>query len=280
MVESADMEENTKSGSSPLLLAGKLLLGLGLVILIAVLVTGLRQEQAAAPTFEDPGVTQPALAVQEGPSPLEQAVAAGGYLSAETLVPTMAVHDGPSRSAAVIKEFPRLDEYRMPATFLVTEEAKGDDGSLWYHVRVPTRPNGTTGWIKASDAQASILTHSVRISLSKHTLEVFDRSQLLKTYPVALGTAQAPTPKGEFYFVTKFAPTNDKGVYGVAAIGLSAYSDHLTDWPGEAQVGIHGTNRPELIGKNVSHGCIRMRNEDILELTQVTPLGTPVTIVD
>ena len=43
-------------------------------------------------------------------------------------------------------------------------------------------------------------------------------------------------------------------------------------------VGIHGTNRPDLIPGRVSHGCIRMRNRDILRLSRLTPVGTPVTI--
>ena len=68
------------------------------------------------------------------------------------------------------------------------------------------------------------------------------------------------------------------GLYGVLAIGISAFSETLTNWPRQAQVGIHGTNEPEKIGTDVSHGCIRMRNEDILQLTNDVPLGTPVNV--
>lgn len=41
---------------------------------------------------------------------------------------------------------------------------------------------------------------------------------------------------------------------------------------------IHGTNRPETIGRSVSHGCVRMRNEDIAVLYEMVPVGTPVYI--
>ena len=44
-------------------------------------------------------------------------------------------------------------------------------------------------------------------------------------------------------------------------------------------VGIHGTDRPELLPGRVSHGCIRMRNPDILRLGRLMPVGTPVTIL-
>ena len=46
-------------------------------------------------------------------------------------------------------------------------------------------------------------------------------------------------------------------------------------------IGIHGTNEPELIGTDVSHGCVRMRNADILDLeAHQVPLGMPVNITD
>ena len=39
--------------------------------------------------------------------------------------------------------------------------------------------------------------------------------------------------------------------------------------------GIHGTNAPETIGRSVSHGCVRLRNEDIEKLYEMVPVGTP-----
>jgi lipoprotein-anchoring transpeptidase ErfK/SrfK len=52
----------------------------------------------------------------------------------------------------------------------------------------------------------------------------------------------------------------------------------LTDWPGGGVVGIHGTNEPRLLTGHVSHGCIRMRNADILRLDRIIEVGAPVTI--
>ena len=66
--------------------------------------------------------------------------------------------------------------------------------------------------------------------------------------------------------------------YGPVAFGTSARSETLTDWPGGGFVGIHGTDRPDLLPGRVSHGCIRMRNDDIVELARLMPVGTPVTI--
>ena len=57
---------------------------------------------------------------------------------------------------------------------------------------------------------------------------------------------------------------------------VSAFSEQLPDWPGGGQAGIHGTNDDSSMGKDVSAGCIRMHNRDILELSESVPLGTLV----
>jgi lipoprotein-anchoring transpeptidase ErfK/SrfK len=42
---------------------------------------------------------------------------------------------------------------------------------------------------------------------------------------------------------------------------------------------IHGTNEPQTIGTNVSSGCIRLTNEDIVDLYDRTPIGTKVVVI-
>ena len=59
------------------------------------------------------------------------------------------------------------------------------------------------------------------------------------------------------------------GGFGTRWLGLNV------PW---GQYGIHGTNKPGLIGKNVSSGCIRMRNEDVEALFEIIPEGTIVQI--
>jgi len=67
-------------------------------------------------------------------------------------------------------------------------------------------------------------------------------------------------------------------LYGPVAFGTSARSAVLTDWPDGGFVGIHGTNEPALIPGHISHGCVRLRNQDIVALSRLMPVGTPVTI--
>jgi lipoprotein-anchoring transpeptidase ErfK/SrfK len=66
--------------------------------------------------------------------------------------------------------------------------------------------------------------------------------------------------------------------YGPIAFGTSAQSRTLTDWPAGGFVGIHGTNEPGLIPGRPSHGCIRLRNPDIVRLARLLPIGTPLEI--
>jgi lipoprotein-anchoring transpeptidase ErfK/SrfK len=96
--------------------------------------------------------------------------------------------------------------------------------------------------------------------------------------PVGIGKRGTPTPAGRFYVrdrVVRYASP----FYGPVAFGTSARSATLTDWPGGGFVGIHGTDRPDLIPGRVSHGCIRMRNRDILRLAALMPVGTPLRVV-
>lgn len=62
---------------------------------------------------------------------------------------------------------------------------------------------------------------------------------------------------------------------------MALHSDTLTEFAGgPGQVGIHGTNRPDLIGERVSSGCVRLDNDDIRALVDLqVPLGMPVIIV-
>jgi lipoprotein-anchoring transpeptidase ErfK/SrfK len=94
---------------------------------------------------------------------------------------------------------------------------------------------------------------------------------------IGVGKAAWPTPKGEFYIRNRLTGYVSPA-YGPIAFGTSAQSPVLTDWPAGGFVGIHGTDRPDLLPGYVSHGCIRMKNEDILRLSQLMPVGTPLTI--
>jgi lipoprotein-anchoring transpeptidase ErfK/SrfK len=115
------------------------------------------------------------------------------------------------------------------------------------------------------------------VDLAAQQVELMDRGRRVFRAPVGVGTAAAPTPAGEFYVRNKLTRYSS-AFYGPIAFGTSARSETLTDWPGGGFIGIHGTNAPERLPGQVSHGCIRLRNDDIRALARLMPVGTPVSI--
>jgi lipoprotein-anchoring transpeptidase ErfK/SrfK len=89
----------------------------------------------------------------------------------------------------------------------------------------------------------------------------------LTVYPVAVGKTSTPTPPGHWKIV--FKSVNPGGPFGARWMRLSV------PW---GSYGIHGTNNPKSIGKAVSHGCIRLYNEDVVVVYRQVPVGTPVNI--
>jgi len=189
---------------------------------------------------------------------------------AEASVPLITAYDAPDGAAAW--EFANPIDSGAPLTFYI-EENKGD----WLHVRLPTRPNGSTGWIRSSEVSISALSYSLRVSTAGHTVTLLKDDEVVQTFPAAVGTGDTPTPFGEFYLTELLAPTNSG--YGPFAYGISAFSEVLNEFGGgPGQIGMHGTDDEGSIGQSASHGCIRLSNEDITTLAGLLPLGTPITI--
>jgi hypothetical protein len=160
---------------------------------------------------------------------------------------------------------------------LVVGERMRPNG-LWVRVRLPVLPNDLTGWVprRALGGYHFVHTHLV-VDRGRFTATLFRDGRRVFAAAVGVGKPESPTPSGEFYIRDRLSGFGDP-FYGPIAFGTSARSAVLTDWPAGGFVGIHGTNEPELIPGRISHGCIRMRNSDILRLSRLMPVGTPLTI--
>jgi lipoprotein-anchoring transpeptidase ErfK/SrfK len=159
--------------------------------------------------------------------------------------------------------------------FLVTAKLPG-----WWQVLLPVQPNGSTGWVRASQVTASTTPYQIVVSRGAHTLTLYKSGAVIATEKVAIGTSDTPTPGGRFYLAELLKPPNPNGPYGPYAFGLSGFSTTLASFDGTKPViGLHGTNQPQLLGQDVSHGCIRLSNDAITRLAGTVPTGTPVSIV-
>ncbi len=150
----------------------------------------------------------------------------------------------------------------------------------WVRVLLPLRPNGSVGWVRASEVTLERMPYRVVIEVSTNTLTVDGPGGNIVTTKVALGTNNTPTPTGLFYVREIVPQANPNGGLGPVALGLSGLSEELRSFAGGfGRVAIHGTNAPGKIGGDVSHGCVRMDNANIAKLAKILPLGTPVEIV-
>jgi lipoprotein-anchoring transpeptidase ErfK/SrfK len=150
----------------------------------------------------------------------------------------------------------------------------------WAQIYLPVRPDGATGWVHIRFVKLETTAYALAVRLRTHRLLLSISGQVVHSFAIGVGRAVTPTPIGT-YFVTELLKQRDPGgLYGPYAFGLSAYSGVFKHFGrgGDGQIGIHGTNEPQLVGRNVSHGCIRLRNPDMVWLTKRLPLGTPVTI--
>ena len=118
----------------------------------------------------------------------------------------------------------------------------------------------------------------ILISLADRTLSVILGDEIVRTYDVAIGKPSTPTPSGEFQIINRLVnPT----YYGTNVVVAPGPANPLgVRWMGLSVkgYGIHGTNRPDSIGKAASHGCIRMKQADLEELFEMVSIGTPVEL--
>ncbi len=119
----------------------------------------------------------------------------------------------------------------------------------------------------ANRANSALARANILITKSQRQLTLFDGNTPIRQYPVGIGKPNTPSPLGNYTIVLKVM--NPGGVLGTRWLGLNFDS-----------YGIHGTNKPWLIGQMVSLGCIRMLNNNVEELYHSVNVGTPVYIRD
>jgi hypothetical protein len=166
--------------------------------------------------------------------------------------------------------------YGAPSSLPVIGQRPG-----WFRVRLVTRPNGSTAWVRAADVIITDTPYRIVVNLAAEHLRLYLLGKEIMNAPAGIGTKQDPTPMGQ-YFVAMFEQSPSAG-YGPFILVTSAHSDAISDWEGsgDAVIGIHGPlGEASVIGTSgaaLSHGCIRLQLHDLARLRSV-PAGTPITI--
>jgi len=126
---------------------------------------------------------------------------------------------------------------------------------------------------------SKVVSPQIIINLPSRTLELYSANTLIKVYPIAIGKPSTPTPTGDYEIFEKeenpwwYKPRSDVVIPSGPNNPLGY---RWMEW--SPSYGIHGTNNPASIGWAVSNGCIRMHEEDVEEVYDIVPCGTPVKV--
>jgi L,D-transpeptidase catalytic domain len=164
--------------------------------------------------------------------------------------------------------------YERPSALPVIGQTPG-----WVRVRLATRPNESTAWVRDANLTFSETPYRIVVNLASKHLELLRTGHVVLDAPAGIGTSTDPTPPGQFFIAFR-EPSPAPG-YGPFIVVMSAHSEAIANWEGsgDAVIGIHGPLGADIgsAGVAVSHGCIRLPVPDLVRLADL-PAGTPITI--
>jgi lipoprotein-anchoring transpeptidase ErfK/SrfK len=187
------------------------------------------------------------------------------------------VYEKPGPGAVPTEEIVAENDWSQRIALPVIGGFTDENGTEWLHVMLPNRPNGSRGWLRGDEVRSEQVSGRIVVDLSAHTLKRLEDGERVSRFSVGVGTAGYPTTPGRFFVWARVPYDPPTGAYGVFALGLSGFSEVITDWVGGGRMAIHGTTDPSDLGKDVSHGCVRVYNPEMEDLMDV-PMGTPVLI--
>lgn len=129
-----------------------------------------------------------------------------------------------------------------------------------------------------AEAEDARPTRRIVVSIPDRKLALIEDGQVVKVYRTAVGRPTSPTPSGTFTIVQRIS---NPAWYGPGTVVAPGKNNPLgTRWLGLSRksYGIHGTNEPRSIGRNASHGCVRMRNRDVEDLFARVEVGDVVEL--
>ncbi|GAA0509242.1 L,D-transpeptidase [Saccharopolyspora thermophila] len=179
----------------------------------------------------------------------------------------IAVHDAPD--GAVFARLPatQLDN----PTWVPVIAERGP----WAQVLLPSRPNGSTGWIRTDGAVERARTpYAIDVDIDARRLVVRNNGAVVGEWVVGVGSPDSPTPRGRTYIMAAIQETVT--TFSPIILPLGAHSDTFSTYGGgPGTVALHGWPDPAVFGKASSDGCVRVP-DDALRLLATLPLGTLV----
>ena len=180
---------------------------------------------------------------------------------------TLPVYAAPGR-----RPFAKITPKQMGATWLPVVDVHGD----WSKVLLPSRPNGSTGWLRNAHLEERRTPYLIRVHVASRQLDLLRDGKLIGSWSVAVGTPSTPTPTGRTFLLGSIVDVAQN--YSPVILPLGAHSDTLDAYGGgPGTVALHGWPDTSVFGSAASHGCVRVPPGALEELRRV-PLGTLVIV--
>jgi lipoprotein-anchoring transpeptidase ErfK/SrfK len=205
----------------------------------------------------------------------------GGATLAKVVVKTVA-RAKPGAGAVVWRIATATKWGDGPQQLLVLGRSRDKSGHEWLKLRLPIRPNGSSGWVRADFVRLTRTLFWIDVSRGKRLVSVYRRGVLKRRFRAVVGAPATPTPRGLFAIYDPIRQKDPNGFLGPWALHLTAFSNVLDNYGGgPGRVAIHGRGGASLrdpLGSARSHGCIRIDNANVSWLARVAPRGTPVFV--
>ena len=178
----------------------------------------------------------------------------------------------PAHAAPGRKPFAKVTPTQMNDTWLpVIDEKKG-----WTQVLLPSRPNGSVGWLRTAQLVERHTPYVVRVHVGSRRMELQRDGETVGEWSVAVGAPATPTPTGRTFLLGSIV--DDAQGFSPVILPLGTHSDTLDTYGGgPGTVALHGWTDPSVFGQAISHGCVRVP-DDALDRLRDVPLGTLVII--
>lgn len=152
----------------------------------------------------------------------------------------------------------------------------------WVKVLLPSRPNGSAGWVPRDKVVLGHTPYWVQVSTGSREVSVFRDGRRIRVFRAVVGAPATPTPHGLGAIYERDLQPDPNGFVGPWVLALTLLSDKLHHFEGgEGRVGIHGRDGASLLdplGSARSHGCIRIANAAVRWMAAHVPVGSPVRV--
>jgi lipoprotein-anchoring transpeptidase ErfK/SrfK len=152
------------------------------------------------------------------------------------------------------------------------------NGNEWLRVRMPARPNSSSGWISVDATVTGSNPWAIALSRGARRATITRSGRVARRFRIVIGKPSTPTPTGDFFVAEVMRVYGTDGPYALMTSAYSNVLQHFAGGPG--QIGMHGRIGLEgdPVGSAASHGCIRFNNGDVTWLARNIPAGTTTSI--